>query len=164
MDDSQSRFVEACMQYAAKVARFWFDDPDDIADFNSVTWEFAQTGRGTPATVTGFAVLRVRSRRHFSELKRSITCPRGKADKPSREVVIDFAAFATGDDPAENAAFRIDYAEWRDSLTENQRQMLDHLASGWKTGELAAKFKVTPAAIVAYRRRLELLWCEYVAD
>ena len=63
--------------------------------------------------------------------------------------------------PANEAAFRLDFAAWLESLPDRKRQIAELLAEGRGTGEVAAAFGVTPAAISQARTWLAASWAAY---
>jgi DNA-directed RNA polymerase specialized sigma24 family protein len=60
-------------------------------------------------------------------------------------------------------AFVIDFKAWRAALTKKSRRMLDALAAGGKTCEVAQKFGVCPARVSQMRRELAQGWREFRA-
>jgi hypothetical protein len=60
--------------------------------------------------------------------------------------------------PAEEAAFRIDFAAWLASLPQRRRQTAELLAQGYGTFEVARCIGVTPAAVSQARCWLEKSW------
>ncbi len=66
--------------------------------------------------------------------------------------------------PANEAAFRIDFAAWLESLPERRRQVAELLAEGHETGVVARMLRVTPGAISQARTWLAASWRRYQAD
>jgi hypothetical protein len=60
--------------------------------------------------------------------------------------------------PADEAAFRIDFAAWLAALPPRRRRVAELLAEGHGTGEVAALLGVTPGAISQARSWLEHSW------
>jgi hypothetical protein len=60
--------------------------------------------------------------------------------------------------PADEAAFRIDFDAWLDSLPQRRRQTAQLLAQGYGTFEVARCIGVTPAAVSQARGWLEKSW------
>ena len=58
----------------------------------------------------------------------------------------------------ELAAFRIDFPAWRAGIRRRDRAVLDALASGDGTGEVAARFGITPARVSQLRRAFLDSW------
>jgi hypothetical protein len=56
------------------------------------------------------------------------------------------------------AALRIDFSEWLKTLTRRDRQIVDILAQGHRTMEVAERFRVTPGRISQLRCRFERSW------
>jgi hypothetical protein len=59
--------------------------------------------------------------------------------------------------PADEAAFRLDFARWLDGLPERKRQMAE-LLEGHETGAVARQLGVTPGAVSQTRTWLESSW------
>jgi DNA-directed RNA polymerase specialized sigma24 family protein len=66
--------------------------------------------------------------------------------------------------PAEEAAFRIDFAAWLDSLPPRKRRVAELLAEGLRTGEVARRLGVTPGAVSQTRGWLAGAWGRYQGD
>jgi len=71
-----------------------------------------------------------------------------------------------GDDasPADQAALRVDFAAWLDTLRPRQRQVIEELASGLNTVEVGEQHGVTYGAISNMRQALRRRWEERFAD
>lgn len=63
--------------------------------------------------------------------------------------------------PAELAASRIDFMAWLASLSGREREIAKMLASGGGTGEVAAKFTLSPARVSQLRRELWVAWVAF---
>ena len=66
--------------------------------------------------------------------------------------------------PADEAAFRIDFAAWLDSLPERRRRVAELLAEGHETGVVARMLGVTPGAISQARTWLAESWRRYQSE
>jgi hypothetical protein len=66
--------------------------------------------------------------------------------------------------PADEAAIRLDFAAWLDSLPQRKRRAAELLAQGLNTGEVAAKLQVTPAAVSQDRLWLARSWHQFQAQ
>jgi hypothetical protein len=64
-------------------------------------------------------------------------------------------------DPADAAAFRLDFSSWLASLPERRRTTAELLAEGRGTLEVADRVGVTPAAVSQARSYLAKSWREY---
>jgi hypothetical protein len=62
--------------------------------------------------------------------------------------------------PAEEAACRVDYADWLATLSEKQRALAEDLASGLSITEVAARRGVSHAAVGEMRKILARKWDE----
>ena len=66
--------------------------------------------------------------------------------------------------PAEEAAFRIDFASWLADLPRRRRLVAELLAAGHGTGEVSRLLGVTPAAISQARVALARSWREFQGE
>jgi hypothetical protein len=60
--------------------------------------------------------------------------------------------------PADEACFRLDFAEWLDRLPTKLRRTAELLAEGYTTGGAADRLGVTPGAVSQARTRLQASW------
>jgi hypothetical protein len=65
-----------------------------------------------------------------------------------------------GPGPAEEAACRVDYADWLATLSEKQRALAEDLASGLSMSEVAERRGVSHAAVGDMRKTLARKWDE----
>ena len=72
--------------------------------------------------------------------------------------VIDALRDNTVTPPADQAAFRIDFPGWLSRLPERKRRIVQSMALGLGTGELASRHKVSPARVSQLRRELHADW------
>lgn len=63
--------------------------------------------------------------------------------------------------PAETAAARIDIADWFRSLPVRNRRIAWALASGYSTGDVAAKYGVSRARVSQLRNELRTSWLDF---
>ena len=61
----------------------------------------------------------------------------------------------------EQAAFRIDFPAWRACVGRRDRAVLDALASGEGTGEVAAQFHISSARVSQLRRQFRDSWLAF---
>ncbi len=66
--------------------------------------------------------------------------------------------------PADEAAFRIDFEAWLESLPERRRRVAELLAEGHETGVVARMLKVTPGAISQARTWLAASWRQFQGE
>ena len=66
--------------------------------------------------------------------------------------------------PAEEAAFRCDFAAWIATLPRRRRRVAELLAEGHGTGEVSQRLGITPAAVSLARRWLETSWRNYQGE
>jgi hypothetical protein len=122
---------------------------------------YVKAGRRLGTGSRGGAVMDVYRRRASGtklELV-SLDCPAGEAGE-------DWRAWLTVDPrwtPANEVAFRIDFAEWLERLPAHKRCIAELLSEGHGTGEVARRVGVTPAAISQTRVWLENSWNRYQA-
>ena len=61
----------------------------------------------------------------------------------------------------ERVAFRIDFPTWRARIAKRDRKVLDALASGAGTGEVAEQFQVSPGRVSQLRREFLTSWLAF---
>lgn len=66
--------------------------------------------------------------------------------------------------PADEAAFRVDFARWLADLPERKRMMAELLLQGHETGVVASHLGVTPGAVSQARGWLESSWRAYQGE
>jgi len=62
------------------------------------------------------------------------------------------------------AALRIDFSEWLKTLTRRDRRIVNVLAQGNRTIEVAERFRVTPGRISQLRSRFERSWRVFLGE
>lgn len=152
------RDIAPVVERAAKSA---FEGDPERSDVFSVAWELFQTAppAATPDSITQIAVQRVKQRRHFSESERGIhynprRLPKGKVVP----LMLGDEFFREGDNPADRAALRIDFAAFMRSLSLRELALLVAFASGERTQDLAKRFRLSPGRISQYRRYFIEQW------
>lgn len=164
MDSDQSKFeTDFFPVIEAKLLSILRNDPDrdeKLCDALSVAWEIHRTAPEsvTPLNVAHYALKSVRSRRHQRESSLSILSPKQKAKKPAKVDLDPDLVARVGDDPAKIATLRIDFASWRESLTDYQRKLVELLMLGETTKDAAEKLGCTPGNISQHRKRLADSW------
>lgn len=158
---------QRAMEVAAKIARKRFighpDREELIADSVSWAWQGSQTASETvtPANIAWFAVRRASSGDfRFEGAARSIAHSRHRDKVQFREVSDQFSN-GLRDNPAEIVQVRLDYVGWLRTLSPRQKGVLLLMLAGWTTGELAKRFKLSPARITQFRRELIDSWVEF---
>jgi hypothetical protein len=73
----------------------------------------------------------------------------------------DWLASESGYGPAEEAAFRIDFARWLGELPARKRRMAELLAGGLRTCDVAIQLGVTPGAVSQARDWLARSWGQF---
>jgi hypothetical protein len=63
--------------------------------------------------------------------------------------------------PSELAVFKIDFANWLAARSHQDRQMIQELSMGERTGDLARKYGITPGRVSQKRRRFREDWERY---
>jgi hypothetical protein len=66
--------------------------------------------------------------------------------------------------PADQAAFRLDFAQWVAGLPPRKRQVVELFAQGDGTGLVAHKLSITPGAISQVRARLAESWAVFQGE
>jgi DNA-binding NarL/FixJ family response regulator len=64
----------------------------------------------------------------------------------------------------DQAAFRIDWPAWLNSRTDRDRRILNAMATGERTQNLARKFKISPARISQLRRECHADWLRFCGE
>lgn len=65
---------------------------------------------------------------------------------------------------ADQAAFRIDFHSWLETLSRRDRRIVDDLAAGGRTSDVAGKFDVSASRVSQLRGQLKESWEEFVGD
>lgn len=140
------------------------DRDERTVDAVSLSWEASQDAppQATPATIAYYAVRRADCGRQFAESIRSIDGPASRdCEKPERVEYDTMRVIARSGDPAEIAAFRLDFAAWLATLSDRQRTLVVELASGERPRTAAIRFGCTPARVSQLRRELCEDWQEF---
>ena len=64
----------------------------------------------------------------------------------------------------DQVAFRIDFPAWLNTLPSRDRKIVDDLAIGERTGDVARKYGVSAGRISQLRRELRMSWEEFIGD
>jgi hypothetical protein len=157
MTSTQPTLAEQAMATARRFAKLRHLPEDQVADAASYAWEYAQAGRGTPASIAWYAVKRVLSWRRFPQSERSLDGPPSRTgSKPERDVWFDVERYAEPNrDPAEIAGFWIDFTDWRGCLPGRMREIADVLVTGETTQAAAQRFGVSEGRISQIRQWLK---------
>lgn len=138
-----------------------------ILDSLSVAWEIWQKAPedATPSTIARFAVLTAGAQRHVNRSMRSLDShKRMQRTETARDYEFDVNQLGNDrDDPAEIAAFRIDFSQWLASLKERDRTIAEMFARGDTTTEVAQQLGCTSGNVSQYRARLAANWSAYLA-
>ena len=121
--------------------------------------------------IATFAVQRVRGHRQVGGHQNSTDVLNPKAQKEHGLAVTsitpwdgehqtwkDVAVESRKIGPADMACFRLDFQTWLRRWSPRHRQIINALASGMGTGEVAVKFSVSEPRISQFRRRYEQSW------
>ena len=127
-----------------------------------------------PGTISDFAVKHVRSGRHVGGSQdgaRDVMSPALCRRRGVCVVSYDANPCGTGgegwkqllvssrrDCVADLAAFRVDFAQWLNTLTRRDRGIIAAFAEGETTSAVAGCFSVSAARVSQLRRRYEQLW------
>jgi hypothetical protein len=125
-----------------------------------------------PASLATYAVRAVRSDRHVGGRQSSRDVMSRLARKRRGFIVRSITPAARQGwraivledrhvSPADQAAFNLDYEQWRNRFALRQRRIIDRLAAGDTTGTVADRFGVTPARISQLRRQFERSWIQF---
>ncbi|MCA9047098.1 MAG: sigma-70 family RNA polymerase sigma factor [Planctomycetaceae bacterium] len=151
---------EACVDHILKLTRGlarrrfagWRDVDERVADAQSVAWEFAQQGKGTPATVAYLAIRRAASNGQFSRSRRSIDHHQ-IGPKAMRKIGGDHAP-ALAPNPAEEVTVRLHFDQWVNQLSPRLRRVAMLLATGLNTVDVTEIIGITRGGISMIRREL----------
>jgi len=66
--------------------------------------------------------------------------------------------------PADQAAFNVDFTEWIKTFPHRHRAIIKAMASGYTTTELALRFRVTLGRISQLRRAYETSWAKFQGE
>ena len=89
-----------------------------------------------------------------------IGCPRDQRSGGWREQLVENSRTPV----AEQAAFRIDFPDWLGTLSARDRRIVDDLAAGGRTGDVARKFGVSAGRISQMRGQLRRSWEAFGED
>ena len=162
--------------------RCWHTKEDRIAETIDLAWKWfvglAKHGKDAckfPTTLASFAAKAVKSGRRLcgqlkskdvlSELaqQRHGFCLTKLPDistessNPLSDALID----NTQTPPDEQAAFRIDFADWLKTLTPREHRILKAMARNERTKDLSQEFEVSQGRISQMRRYFHDSWCQF---
>lgn len=144
-----------------------WDLPSILDDCESTAFELdlSAPAHAKASSIGWFAVKRVRIGRQHKESVRSITT--GRYDKRSKrpnfhraEIELQDIA-AVNAPPSETVPFFVDYEDWLSRWDKRNRRIVEALAVGGTTGEVAEEFKVTAGRVSQLRRAFEQDWAEF---
>lgn len=129
----------------------WFcrlhDQGKDVMEFQgafvSLAAKAVSSGRQVAGMVKAKDVLNERTQRR-----------RGLTETPLGEALLDHSQSP----PDEQAAFRIDFAEWFHSLPERDRRLVTDMVLGYQGTELAEKYGLSQGRISQKRDQFRLEW------
>lgn len=131
-----------------------------LLDAESYAWEFHHASPASPPkAIAWYAIKRVASTQRCQRSTRSID----RRAEPDRDTVSLDEISRPGDDPAEIAAFRCDFPEWIQLLSERKRAIAEALAQGDRTGTLAKRFGCSAGRISQIRQELAASWEAFTA-
>ena len=157
---SWERDVEPVVRkHASVVFRGHAEQEEMVSDAVTLAWEafMAARKRIFPSRIAHYAVQQVKVGRQFKQSESSITGPNlPRCRKPRRDELFDVEEIATrpGDNPADIATLRVDFAAWILMLLERELQILIALLHGETTTDTASKFGLGLARVSQIRRDL----------
>lgn len=92
-------------------------------------------------------------KRHGFQIE-SLECP----DRHSTQEWEDALTDDTQTPVPDQAAFRLDFPTWLDQLSYRDRHLVDDLALGYGTEQVARKYQVSPGRVSQLRREFQLSW------
>jgi len=66
--------------------------------------------------------------------------------------------------PAEIATARIDIADWLERMGRRRREIAESLAAGYRTDEVAERFRLSCSRVSQLRREFDDSWTEFQRD
>ena len=155
----QETIAAACVNYQLAAVQGKLDvvSPGPLADF---AVRHVKTGRHVGGAQDGArdVMSRVCQARHRVAVVR---CDRHRVPAGLHDGSDGWKMIAIADRKAsipEVAALRIDFSEWLKTLTRRDRRIVNVLAQGNRTMEVAERFRVTPGRISQLRGRFERSW------
>jgi hypothetical protein len=106
-------------------------------------------------------VVRSLSRALFNSSRSRSPCGGLAATAPESGVLAEALAAGTKGRVPDRAAFRIDFPRWRAGFGGRDRAVLDALAAGGGTCEVAGQFRISPARVSQLRRAFRESWHEF---
>jgi hypothetical protein len=158
---------------------------DAIAEAIALAWRWylrlAERGKdaaGFPSALAVFAVRRVRGGRRLcrkerskdvltrsTQIRHSFTVASLPSASRLGENVFDQALQDNMKSPIpDQVCFRIDFRRWRATRSDRDRQLIDDLMIGGRTGEVARKHSLTPARVAQLRREFYEDWEKFCAS
>jgi hypothetical protein len=131
------------------------DPADFTATFASLAASHARSDRRLCGSERAKDALSRRAQRLHGFVVQTLPAVETGADDNK---VIDALRDNTRTPPPEQAAFRIDFPLWLDSLGAGKRGLAEDLMKGERTQEAARKHKVCQARVSQVRRELRLSW------
>ena len=134
-----------------------------------------------PGMLADFAAKHVRSGRHVGgrqDAARDVMSPAARRRHGVRVVSYGCAPAGGGgsdgwsqrvvagrrDSVPDVAAFRIDFADWLQTLSDRDRRVVDALAAGEGTSAVAERFGLSEARVSQLRRKYEHSWLAFQAE
>jgi hypothetical protein len=66
--------------------------------------------------------------------------------------------------PDEQAAFRLDFPAWLQTYDERRQRIIEAMATGERTQDLAAQFQISPGRISQLRREFQVGWLLFIGE
>lgn len=156
-EDAMAEVIALCWLWCIRLTR----KGKDVRRFPTTLATFAcrsvQAGRRVCGQQSGKDALSetARQRRGFrvEQLREHGAC----CDTSWQEALVDNAQTP----PPDAAAFRMDFAQWLVRLAQRERRMVNAMAMGERTRELAQRFQFSPARVSQLRRAYHADWCQF---
>jgi hypothetical protein len=140
-------------------------------------FEQERVDRVTPASLTRFATLHLRSGRHagcrlnskdplsrYSQYRTGIKVVQLSVSEPGDDVWINDMVDSRQAPVAEQVAIKLDFVAWLGSLCRRTRNIAADLAQGFSTSEVSQKYGVTSSRIAQMRRELKVSWQKFQGE
>lgn len=158
------RVIPVLKRQAKRCFRKSFEKEELTCDALSLAWEFYLRKPTAPVIkLVDFALRHAIAGRQFRQKVKSLGGPKSlSCEKPPRDLDFNVAmVIEWGADPAEIAAFRLDFVAWVATLSHRDRAILKQAVLGDTTLLLAQKFDVSPGRISQIRRELVEDWLAF---
>jgi hypothetical protein len=160
-DDAVAETVAVAWQWFARLA----EQDRDASEFPTALATFAarhvRSGRGLCGQQPSQDALSpLAQARHGFVTQPLPACATSSAETLALEALID----NTVTPPPDQAAFRLDFPRWLESLGQRKRQLARDLMTGERTGEVAARHGLSQGRVSQIRREFHVAWQQFCGE